>query len=132
MALEGGETVHRIGGIGSHPNAAQKPGHGVPPTKAAEGFKDVLAEITQADGVKFSKHALERISARGMSLDRASLERLNNAVEVAGSKGASESLVLMDELALIVSIKNKTVITAMPSTETRGNVFTAIDSAIVA
>jgi hypothetical protein len=38
----------------------------------------------------------------------------------------------MDELALIVSVKNKTVITAMPSTETKGNVFTAIDSAIVA
>ena len=132
MALEGGETVQRIGGIGSHPNAVQKPGHGVPPTRPAEGFKDVLAGITQADGVKFSKHALERISARGVSLDSASMERLNNAVEAAGSKGANESLVLMDELALIVSVKNKTVITAMPSTETRGNVFTAIDSAIVA
>jgi flagellar operon protein len=132
MAFEGGETVHRIGGIGRCPDPVQKPGHGVPPTKAAEGFKDVLAEVAQADGLKFSKHALERISSRGMSLDRASMERLNNAVEVAGSKGANESLVLMDELALIVSVKNKTVITAMPSTETRGNVFTAIDSAIVA
>ena len=124
--------MQRIGGIGSHPDVAQKPGHGIPPAKAAEGFKDVLAEITQADGVKFSKHAIERISARGVSFDRASMERLNNAVEAAGSKGANESLVLMDELALIVSVKNKTVITAMPSTETRGNVFTAIDSAIVA
>jgi flagellar operon protein len=132
MALEGGETVHRIGGIGSCPDPVPRPGHGVPPTKAAEGFKDVLAEIAQADGVKFSKHALERISLRGVSLDSASMERLNNAVEIAGSKGASESLVLMDELALIVSVKNKTVITAMPSTETRGNVFTAIDSAVVA
>jgi len=124
--------VQRIGGIGSHPEVARQTGPGAPPAKAAEGFKDVLAEITQADGVKFSKHALERISARGMSFDRASMERLNSAVEVAGSKGASESLVLMDELALIVSVKNKTVITAMPSTETKGNVFTAIDSAIVA
>lgn len=132
MVSEGGETVHGISGIGSHPDAVRKTGHGVPPTKEAEGFVDVLAEVTQADGVRFSKHALERISSRGMSLDRASMERLNNAVEVADSKGANESLVLMDELALIVSVKNKTVITAMPSTETRGNVFTAIDSAIVA
>lgn len=124
--------MHGISGIGSHPDAVRKTGHGVPPTKEAEGFVDVLAEVTQADGVRFSKHALERISSRGMSLDRASMERLNNAVEVADSKGANESLVLMDELALIVSVKNKTVITAMPSTETRGNVFTAIDSAIVA
>jgi len=124
--------VQRIGGIGSHPSVARKPGQGAPPAKATEDFKDVLAGITRADGVKFSKHALERISARGMSLDHASMERLNNAVEMAGSKGANESLVLMDELALIVSVKNRTVITAMPSTETRGNVFTAIDSAIVA
>ena len=132
MALEGGETVHRISGIGSYPDVSRKPGTGVPPTNAAEGFKDVLAEVTQAGGVKFSKHALERISSRGMWLDRASMERLNTAVEVACSKGASESLVLMDELALVVSVKNRTVITAMPSTETKGNVFTAIDSAIVA
>jgi len=132
MATEGGETVHRISGIGRLPAGPQKPGHGAPPTEPAAGFKDVLADIGGACGVKFSKHALERISARGMSLDRASLERLSNAVEVAGSKGANESLVLMDELALIVSVKNRTVITAMRSDETRGNVFTAIDSAIVA
>lgn len=124
--------MYRIGGVGSCPDQVQKPGLGVPPTRAAEGFKDILAEVAQADGVKFSKHALERISSRGMSLDRASLERLNSAVEVADSKGASESLVLMDELALIVSVKNRTVITAMPSTETKGNVFTSIDSAVVA
>jgi flagellar operon protein len=124
--------VYRIGGIGSCPDQVRKPGLGAPPTRAAEGFKDILAEVAQADGVKFSKHALERISSRGMSLDRASMERLNSAVEVADSKGASESLVLMDELALIVSVKNRTVITAMPSTETKGNVFTSIDSAVVA
>ena len=124
--------MHRISGIGSYPDQAPKPGHGVAPTRTAEAFKDVLAGIGRTDGVKFSKHALERISSRGVSLDPASIERLNNAVEAAGNKGASESLVLMDELALIVSVKNRTVITAMPSTETRGNVFTSIDSAIVA
>jgi flagellar operon protein len=124
--------VHRISGIGTRPEAIGKQGQGVPTTANAEGFKDVLAEITNAGGVRFSKHALERISSRGVTLDRASMERLNNAVEAAGSKGANESLVLMDELALIVSVRNRTVITAMPSTDTVGNVFTSIDSAIVA
>lgn len=124
--------MNRISGIGSYPREVQKQGSGVPPTKTGEGFKDVLAEIAKAGGLKFSKHALDRISSRGVTLDQSSLERLTNAVEVADSKGASESLVLMDELALIVSVKNRTVITAMPSAETVGNVFTAIDSAVVA
>jgi flagellar operon protein len=129
---EGGETVNRIGGIGSNPAVVPKQGHGAAPAAPAEGFKDVLADIAKADGVKFSKHAAERISSRGVRLDRDSMLRLNNAVEAAVSKGARESLVLMDELALIVSVKNRTVITAMPSSETKGSVFTAIDSAIVA
>ncbi len=124
--------MNRIGGIQGPSGEALRPRSGVGPAKAGEGFKDILAETTRAGGLKFSKHALDRIASRGMALDRAGLERLLNAVEAAGSKGANESLVLIDELALIVSVKNRTVITAMPSAETRGNVFTAIDSAVVA
>jgi flagellar operon protein len=60
------------------------------------------------------------------------MEKLDAAVAAASDKGANESLVLMDELALIVSVKHRTVITAMPSNETRGNVFTSIDSTVIA
>lgn len=97
-----------------------------------EGFQKILTEVADAAGLKFSKHAMERISSRGITLDKASLAKLDAAVETARGKGGRESLVLMDELALIVSVKNRTVVTAMSSGDIKGNVFTSIDSAVIA
>lgn len=95
-------------------------------------FARVLGETGEAAGIKFSKHALERISTRGLVFDRTSIAKLDAAISAAESKGANESLVLMDELALVVSVKNRTVITAMSSREPDHNVFTSIDSAVIA
>ncbi len=102
------------------------------PRLLGEDFSKVLNGIASSSGLKFSKHALNRLAARGLTLDRADLEKLGAAVDAARSKGANESLVLMDELALIVSVKNRTVITAMSAGETKGGVFTSIDSTVIA
>ncbi len=101
-------------------------------TGTAGGFQKILTEAADAAGLKFSKHAMERMSARGITLDKASIEKLDAAVDTARNKGGKESLVLMDELALIVSVKNRTVVTAMSSGDIRGSVFTSIDSAVIA
>ncbi|HVP57713.1 MAG TPA: TIGR02530 family flagellar biosynthesis protein [bacterium] len=95
-------------------------------------FAKVLGDLGGTAGIKFSKHAVERMSARGISFDRTSIDKLDAAISAAKSKGANESLVLMDELALVVSVKNRTVITAMSSREPDHNVFTSIDSAVIA
>ena len=102
------------------------------PRVMGEDFSRVLDRFANTSGLKFSKHALNRLASRGLKLDQADLEKLGAAVDAARSKGANESLVLMDELALIVSVKNRTVITAMAAGETRGNVFTSIDSTVIA
>ncbi|MBP2662588.1 MAG: flagellar operon protein [Firmicutes bacterium] len=86
-------------------------------------------EIT---GVKFSQHALQRLNSRKIQLDSTQLNKLSQAVEKAAQKGAKESLVLMnDNLAFVVSVKNKTVITAMDGANIKDNVFTNIDSAVI-
>jgi flagellar operon protein len=97
-----------------------------------DGSFSALLALGEASGIRFSRHALERISDRGIGFDRASMEKLGAALSVAEGKGANESLVLMDELALVVSVRNRTVITAMTSGDTKGNVFTSIDSAVIA
>jgi flagellar operon protein len=102
-----------------------------PAVQSDSTFSSLLA-LGEASGIKFSKHALERISDRGIDFDKGSMEKLGAALSVAEGKGANESLVLMDELALIVSVRNRTVITAMSSGDTKGNVFTSIDSAVIA
>lgn len=85
----------------------------------------------QLEGVKFSQHALQRLQNRNIKLDEATITKLNSAIEKAAQKGAKESLILMNNLALVVSVKNKTVITAMDESTMRDNVFTNIDSAVI-
>lgn len=101
--------------------------------KTAEGlsFEEIL-QRTQEDGeVKFSKHAANRLSDRNIELTEEQLERLNDGTKKAGDKGIKESLVLIDELAFIVNTKSNTVITAFVQGETKENIFTNIDGAVI-
>ena len=61
----------------------------------------------------------------------AQLERLNDGARKAGQKGIRDSLVIVDDLAFIVNVPNKTVVTAMDSRETEENVFTNINGAVI-
>jgi flagellar operon protein len=94
-------------------------------------FNQILTK--EMTGVTFSQHALERLQSRNIKLGQAELAKLNDVVEKAAQKGAKESLVFMssNNLALVVSVKNKTVITAMDGANNQDNIFTNIDSAII-
>ncbi|MGN0431648.1 MAG: TIGR02530 family flagellar biosynthesis protein [Lachnospiraceae bacterium] len=102
----------------------------------ALSFRDIL-ERKQTDinigtgSLKFSKHAMGRLSDRNIELTNGQMERLNDGARKAGEKGIQESLVIMDGLAFIVNVPNKTVVTAMDSAETTDNVFTNIDGAVI-
>lgn len=82
-------------------------------------------------GLKFSRHASERLESRGINLSAQQMARLEDGVRRAAGKGARESLVLLDDLALVVSVKNRTVITAAARQDLQENVFTNIDSAVL-
>lgn len=97
----------------------------------AVSFEDILKEkAANTTGVKFSKHANERLNTRNIELSDAQLDRLNQGVGQARTKQIRESLVMMDNLAFIVNVKNNTVVTAMEQSETN-NVFTNIDGAVI-
>ncbi|MFC1692524.1 TIGR02530 family flagellar biosynthesis protein [Candidatus Latescibacterota bacterium] len=99
----------------------------------APSFLDVLkVRLEKEAGVKFSAHAIERLRDREITLETGVINRLSNAVSRAGEKGASDSLILIDEMAFIVSIKNQTVVTAMAGEGIKDNVFTNIDSTVIA
>ena len=94
-------------------------------------FGDILKEkIGTDEGLKFSSHAIDRMNARDISLSYDDITKINKAVLQAGEKGAVESLVVLNDLAFIVSVKNKTIITAMTKESMQENVFTNIDSAV--
>lgn len=89
-------------------------------------FADILA-----DRLKLSGHAQTRLQSRNIELDSAAWDRVVGGVERAAQKGSRESLVMVDDVALVVSVKNRTVITAVDRAQLKDNVFTNIDSAVI-
>lgn len=89
-----------------------------------------LGTTSKAQPLSFSQHAANRLKERGITLDAAQMDRLESAVKKAATKGARESLILMDNVAYVVSIVNRKIITAVDDGSMKDNVFTNIDSAI--
>ena len=81
--------------------------------------------------LKFSGHAAQRLQDRKITLDAATMAKVNDAVDKAQAKGIEDTLVLTKDAALIVSVKNRTVITALDRNSLSGNVFTNIDGAVI-
>ena len=108
--------------------AAQPTTAGAAQTQTAAGatFSDLLQ-----DQLKVSGHAKTRMESRNINLSPDDWKRVLDGVQKAAAKGAKESLVMVDDVALVVSVKNKTVITAVDRDSLKDNVFTNIDSAII-
>lgn len=113
---------------------ASQPAQRSKPATAVEGknnFARILDEKIPSTEVRFSQHAQERLKARGIAFSENDLSRLQGAVESVAQKGGRESLVMIGDAALVVSVKNRTVVTAVDRESMKGNVFTNIDSAVV-
>jgi flagellar operon protein len=106
--------------------------------KGSASFTDILQQLQKNQKLHFSAHAQNRLNDRNIQLSEESLDKLNDAVNRAADKGARDALVLMpgaasgEDLALVVSVVNRTVITAMDGEHLNDNVFTNIDSAVIA
>ncbi|WP_336822473.1 TIGR02530 family flagellar biosynthesis protein [Sporosarcina sp. USHLN248] len=96
-----------------------------------QSFVQHLQQAIEPETLKISKHANERLLERNIHITDAEWARVNEKVNEAKRKGIKESLVLMDQAALIVSAKNATVITAMDRKEAKDQLFTNIDGTIV-
>lgn len=107
----------------------------------ATSFEQILSEkqshaepirrydrFVKAQELKFSRHANERLAERNIDLSSEMLKRLENGASRAREKGIKESLVMVDELAFIVNVKNNVVVTAVGNAEDA--VFTNIDGAV--
>ena len=95
-------------------------------------FRDVLEQEAQkTTELSFSRHAAGRVAERGIEISRTGMERLEEGLRMAREKVLNDTLILMDGSAFIVSAQNGTVITAMPSQELNGRVFTNIDGTVI-
>jgi flagellar operon protein len=121
-----GGVVNRAGSTGQSiiPGNVQK--------TSGPAFSDILRSKVEQKELKFSAHAAARMKSRDIELTGEMMAKLENAVNSAAGKGARDSLIVMKNCAFIVNIPNRTVITAMDGASLKENIFTNIDSAVIA
>ncbi len=129
--------IDRVGGVSPLPPNAPPPRRSPNGTGGvgAPSFADQLQSQQAAQGsggLQFSKHALERVQRRGIEADPTTLRRLSRGVDLAAGKNARDAVVMVDDTAFVVSVRNRTVVTAIDAAHMRQHVFTNIDSAVVA
>ncbi len=103
-------------------------------SESSISFEEILKQkqdVTGSSELKFSKHASMRLNDRHINLSQEQNERLENGVLKASEKGINESLVILDSLAFIVNVPNRTVVTAIDQSESNDNIFTNIDGAVI-
>jgi flagellar operon protein len=128
----------KVDGIQIPPSVAPLRPQGTPvtiPPTIGPGFRDVLrdtvAPASTGQPLKFSAHAMQRLQSRNIQLSTDDVNRMNQMADKAAAKGAKQSLFMMGDTAMVVSIKNRVVITAVDSDSMKDNVFTNIDSAAI-
>jgi flagellar operon protein len=107
-----------------------------PPSSGRPGiagsFQAELAAAAGEHGVSVSGHALHRLEQRQIDLGSDHLERLDRAMDTLARKGGRHSLVMLDDVAYVVHVPSHTVMTAVRPGAGKENVFTQIDSVVVA
>lgn len=95
-------------------------------------FKDILGnELNKKNGFVISNHAAQRLKQRNISLSDADMKTINEGINKADEKGSKDCLILYKDTALVTSIKNRTIVTAMDKESSKGNVFTNLDSVVI-
>jgi len=118
-------TVRANGAVASSMAAAR-------PAPAPKGAGSFATALDQASNVRFSNHAQQRMASRNIDLGQDQKAQLSDAIDRAAQRGGKESLVLMDNMAFIVNVPNRTVVTALDDQSRKEGVFTQIDSVVLA
>jgi flagellar operon protein len=134
-------NINRLVTIGNPATKPKRPGistlQTVPNNIKSDGkqdFKDVFKaalDSSTALDIKFSKHAIRRMEDRNIELSARQLQDLKDALTKVKNKGVKDSLILMEDAALIVNVPTRTVVTAVDNNSIRENIFTNIDGAII-
>lgn len=91
-------------------------------------FEEILREKSE---IKFSAHAQKRLQSRNIELSEADMQNLKSGIEKVREKGGNDSVIIANNRAYVVSVKNNTVVTVMEGKDMKENVFTNIDSMVM-
>lgn len=123
-------TVQQIAGRVAAPPGAPGARPAAPP-RVGGAFADLLARAAGPPRLSVSAHAAQRLDERGIDFSDAVRGRVSEALDALDAKGAREALLLGADAAFVVSVPNRTVVTALAPDEMRDRVVTQIDSAVL-
>ena len=98
-------------------------------TNNKSNFKDILNETINKQDYTVSKHASERL--KNLDFSEEDMKNIGEGFKMAEEKGSKNSVMLYKDVALITSIENRTVITAIEKERAKDNVYTNIDSVVI-
>ncbi len=117
----------RVNGVGAQPVAPAASS-----TVTSTEGTSFLETLENVQRVHFSNHAQSRMQSREISLNSDNVNRLSDAIDKAEKRGGKSSLVMVDDLAFIVNVQSRTVVTALDKNQRGEGVFTQIDSVVFA
>lgn len=121
--------VSKISNITSNSSISQKAKS--TNSNTAKSFAEILDENQRNMEVKISAHAQERLKQQNITITQQDMNRIKEATQIAQKKGSKEALMILRDLALVVNINNRTVITAVDKSRQKERIFTNIDSTII-
>ncbi|SCN21310.1 flagellar operon protein [Clostridium sp. N3C] len=116
--------------IGNFPTNNSSNCHKIKDNNSKENFAEILnSKLAKSESFTISKHAADRL--RNVNLDSNDMEKINDIINKAEQKGSKNCLILYKDVALVTSIENRTVITAVEEERMKENIFTNIDSVVI-
>lgn len=98
---------------------------------AGVSFREVFESKLKTSQINLSKHAQERILLRGIEIGEKEVDGINRAIELAGSKGVRDSLVIVNDKAFVINVPTRTIVTAIEKEDLKNRIFTNIDGVVI-
>lgn len=93
-------------------------------------FQDVLDSVKSRDeGFIVSKHAALRLNE--INFTEEDMKKIEKGFKIAQDKNSKNTVMLYKDIALIASVENKTLITAVDRERAKDNIFTNVDSVVI-
>lgn len=94
-------------------------------------FNEILQDEIKRNESSYtlSKHAADRL--KEIKFTEADMKAIGKGFKIAEEKGSKNSVMIYKDVALIASIENKTVITAIEKERAKDNIYTNIDSVVI-
>jgi flagellar operon protein len=122
--------AYSVGNIGQIGSSTQTKLNKTTNAKDKTSFKQVLDSVKSKDeGFTVSKHAALRLNE--INFTEEDMKQIEKGFEIAKGKNSKNTVMLYKDVALIASVENKTIITAVEKERSKDNIFTNVDSVVI-